>query len=128
VRRSAVIGMLGEIDLALAHPSAATTLTVGEIAGRLAQTPIREILSEGVTAVGPRTPLTEAIRLMRARRLAGGGRWLSETAAHHVRAAPGQAGDEPLGGRRSVDAPGPARMIRRDRATGTPHPSHAGRT
>jgi acetoin utilization protein AcuB len=70
LRRSALVGMLGEADIALARPSAATTLSVGEIGGRLAQTPIGEILSSGVTAVGPRTPLTEGIRLMRARRLA----------------------------------------------------------
>ena len=70
VRRSAVVGVLGEADLALARPSAATTLSAGEIGGRLAQTPVGEILSGGVTAVGPRTPLTEGIRLMRARRLA----------------------------------------------------------
>jgi len=70
VRRSALVGMLGEADAALARPSGATTLSVGEIGGRLAQTPIGAILAGGVTAVGPRTPLAEAIRLMRARRLA----------------------------------------------------------
>jgi len=70
VSRSAIIGLIDERDVALARPSPATTLTIGEIGGRLAQTSIREILPEGVIAVGPRTPLTEAIRLMRARRLA----------------------------------------------------------
>ncbi|MCI0546220.1 MAG: CBS domain-containing protein [Candidatus Rokubacteria bacterium] len=70
VRRSSLVGMLGEADVALARPSAATTLSFGEIGGRLAQIPIGAILAGGVIAVGPRTPLTEAIRLMRARRLA----------------------------------------------------------
>lgn len=70
VRRSFLVGMLGEADVALDRPSAATTLSFGEIGGRLAQTPIGAILAGGVIAVGPRTPLTEAIRLMRARRLA----------------------------------------------------------
>lgn len=70
VHRSALVGVLGEADVARARPSAATTLSVGEIGGRLAQTPIEEILSGGFTAVGPRTLLTECIRLMRARRLA----------------------------------------------------------
>jgi acetoin utilization protein AcuB len=70
MRRSALVGVLGEADVARARPSAATTLSVGEIGGRLAQTPIGEILPRGVTVVGPRTSLTEGIRLMRARRLA----------------------------------------------------------
>lgn len=70
MRRSALVGVLGEADVARARPSAATTLSVGEIGGRLAQTSIGEILPRGVTVVGPRTPLTEGIRLMRARRLA----------------------------------------------------------
>ena len=70
VRRSALVRMIGETDVALARPSAATTLTIGEVAGRLAQIPIGQVPSAGVPAVGPRTPITEAIRLMRAWRLA----------------------------------------------------------
>ena len=63
---SALVGMLDATDVARARPSAAPTLTIGEIEGRLSRVAVRQIVSAGVTAVGPRTPLTEAIRLMRA--------------------------------------------------------------
>lgn len=69
VRRSALVRMLSAAEVALAQPSAATTFSLGEIKGRLAQTSIEAIPSREVTAVGPRTALTEAIRLMRVRRL-----------------------------------------------------------
>jgi CBS domain-containing protein len=55
--------------LAAVHPSVATTLTYGEVAGRLARIPVQRVLGPEITAVGPRTPLVEAVRLMRARRL-----------------------------------------------------------
>ena len=69
VRGSRLLGMLGENDLAAVHPSAATTLTHGEVAGRLARIPVQRVLGPEITAVGPRTPLVEAVRLMRTRRL-----------------------------------------------------------
>ena len=64
-----LVGMLSERDVAAAHPSAATTLTVGEIRGWLDRVPVGEVMSKGVTAVGPETPVDEVVRLMRARRL-----------------------------------------------------------
>jgi acetoin utilization protein AcuB len=70
VRRSALVGLLATADLDRAHPSAATTLTVGEIHGRLDRVRIDRVVRPAVTAVGRSTPLVDAIRLMRARRLA----------------------------------------------------------
>ena len=70
LRQHALIGLLDAGDLARAHPSAATTLTIGEIHGRLDQIRVGRVLGPTVTAVGRRTPLVDAIRLMRARRLA----------------------------------------------------------
>lgn len=70
VRRHALIGLLDASALARAHPSAATTLTVGEIHCRLDQVRIGRVLPPDPPAVGRRTPLIDAIRLMRARRIA----------------------------------------------------------
>ena len=47
-----------------------TTLTFGEIHGRLDRVRIDRVVPPSVTAVGRSTPLVDAIRLMRARRLA----------------------------------------------------------
>jgi acetoin utilization protein AcuB len=69
-RRHALVGALDAADLARAHPSAATTLTIGEIHARLDQVPVDRVLRPTLTVVGRRTPLADAIRLMRARRLA----------------------------------------------------------
>lgn len=70
LRRGALIGVLDAGDLARARPSAATTLTVHEIHARLDQVPVARVLGPTLSAVGRRTPLADAIRLMRARRLA----------------------------------------------------------
>jgi acetoin utilization protein AcuB len=69
VRRGELRGVLEEADLASAHPSAATTLSLGEIASRLDRLPVARVLSADITAVGRRTPLGDAIRVMRVRRL-----------------------------------------------------------
>jgi len=69
-RRGALIGLLEAADLARAHPSAATSLAIGEIAGRLDRVRVERVLRPGPAAVGRRTPLVDAIRLMRARHLA----------------------------------------------------------
>jgi acetoin utilization protein AcuB len=69
VRRHALIGLLDAADLDRAHPSVATTLAIGEIAHRLDRVPVERVLRPGLAAVGRRTPLVDAIRLMRARRL-----------------------------------------------------------
>jgi CBS domain-containing protein len=68
-RRGRLVGMLDEHRTAAAHPSLATTLTVGEIPEMLDRVRVRELMSGDVAAVGPGTPLGEAIRLMRARSL-----------------------------------------------------------
>ncbi len=68
-RGSVLAGLLSEADLAAAWPSVATTLSVGEIAGRLDETSVESVLDARVVAVGPRTPLADALRLMRAHRL-----------------------------------------------------------
>lgn len=70
VRRDALIGLLEAADLARAHPSVATTLAIGEIPDRLDRVPIGRVLRPDLPVVGRRTPLVDAIRLMRARRLA----------------------------------------------------------
>jgi len=70
VRGSALVGLIAAADLDRAHPSAATTLTFGEIHGRLDRVRIDRVVPPSVTAVGRSTPLVDAIRLMRARRLA----------------------------------------------------------
>jgi acetoin utilization protein AcuB len=67
VRRGRLVGVLHPEHLEAAHPSAATTLTWGEIAGRLAGIPARRVMSGDVPGVSPRTPLAEAVRLMRER-------------------------------------------------------------
>ena len=70
VRRDALIGLLDAADLDRAHPSAATSLAIGEIAGRLDRVRVERVLQPDLAAVGHRTPLVDAIRLMRARHLA----------------------------------------------------------
>src|SRR5512144_3303230 len=69
VHRHALSGLLDAADLDRAHPSAATTLAIGETAGRLDRVRVERVLRPGLVAVGRRTPLVDAVRLMRARRL-----------------------------------------------------------
>ena len=70
VSRHALIGLLDAADLDRAHPSAATSLAIGEIADRLDRVRVERVLRPDLAAVGRRTPLVDAIRLMRARHLA----------------------------------------------------------
>ena len=69
VRRSALVGLLAAADVDRAHPSVASTLAVREIPARLDLVRIDRVIHPAVTSVGRRTPLVDAIRLMRARRL-----------------------------------------------------------
>ena len=69
VRRSALVGLLAAVDVDRAHPSVASTLAVREIPARLDRVRIDRVIQASVTSVGRRTPLVDAIRLMRARRL-----------------------------------------------------------
>jgi acetoin utilization protein AcuB len=69
VRGSALVGLLAAVDVDRAHPSVASTLAVREIPARLDRVRIDHVIQPSVTSVGRRTPLVDAIRLMRARRL-----------------------------------------------------------
>lgn len=69
VRRSALVGLLAAVDVDRAHPSVASTLAVREIPARLDRVRVDRVIQSSVTSVGRRTPLVDAIRLMRARRL-----------------------------------------------------------
>ena len=70
VERGRLVGMLTARDVAAAHPSAATTLTVGEIHAWRDRSPVARIMGRGVSAaVGPDTPVDEVVHLMRARHL-----------------------------------------------------------
>ena len=69
VRRSALVGLLAAVDVDRAHPSVASTLAVRGIPARLDRVRIDRVIQPAVTSVGGRTPLVDAIRLMRARRL-----------------------------------------------------------
>lgn len=66
---SVLMGVLEARDAARAHPSAVTTLSRTEMAHRLTTIPVHRILRTSMTTVGRRTPVTEAIRLMRRRRV-----------------------------------------------------------
>jgi len=68
-RRSALVGLLAAVDVDRAHPSVASTLAIREIPARLDRVRIDRVIQPAVTSVGRRTPLVDAIRLMRARRL-----------------------------------------------------------
>lgn len=67
VSESTLVGVLDRRHVARALPSAATTLRINEIEGRLSRVVVGRILPATITAVGARTPLSEAIRLMRSR-------------------------------------------------------------
>jgi len=69
LRRSALVGLLAAVDVDRAHPSVASTLAIREIPARLDRVRIDRVIQPAVTSVGRRTPLVDAIRLMRARRL-----------------------------------------------------------
>jgi acetoin utilization protein AcuB len=63
-RGSALIGLVDEVVLAAAWPSPATTLSTGEVAGRLATIPVTRVMRRDPLTVAPSTPLEEAARLM----------------------------------------------------------------
>src|SRR5207244_11919223 len=52
-------------DLVAARPSAATTLSIGEINGALATIPIQSIMRRDIATIAPDTPIAEAARLLR---------------------------------------------------------------
>lgn len=69
VRAGRVVGLVSEVDLAAALPSPATTLTRPEVDARLATVAVETVMRRGVACVRPQTPLVEALRLMRDRRV-----------------------------------------------------------
>lgn len=60
-----LVGLLSAEDLDAAWPSAATTLTRGEIHGALARVPVEAVMARDVVTLRPETPILEAARLMR---------------------------------------------------------------
>ena len=66
VRDGRLFGLVLAEDLAAAHPSDATTLSVGEVNGALASIPVTAIMRRDVATVIPETPAAEVARLVRA--------------------------------------------------------------
>jgi acetoin utilization protein AcuB len=64
-----LVGLLSDRDLQSALPSPATTLSIGEIRFYLARIQVAHVMTRRAIAVAPQTPLAEAARLMRARKL-----------------------------------------------------------
>jgi CBS domain-containing protein len=65
VERGRLVGVVSRRALGAAHPSAATSLTMGEIGGRLARAAVADVMVRDPLIVNPTTPLAEAVRLMR---------------------------------------------------------------
>jgi CBS domain-containing protein len=64
-RGKALVGVLDDVALAAARPSPATTLTVGEVGGRLAAIPVSRVMRRDPLTVAPGTTVEDAARLMR---------------------------------------------------------------
>lgn len=67
--RGQLVGIVVEKDLLYASPSPATSLSVWEIHGLLANLKMRDIMSRPVVAVEPGYPLEEAARIMIERKI-----------------------------------------------------------
>jgi len=65
VHHDRLVGLVTADDLAAARPSAATTLSIGEVRGALARIPVESIMRRDVAMIVPDTPIAEAARLMR---------------------------------------------------------------
>ncbi len=65
VERGRLVGIVSARALEAAHPSAVTSLTVGEIGGLLGRVAVARVMIRDPLMVGPTTPLAEAARLMR---------------------------------------------------------------
>ena len=65
VRDGRLVGLVTADDLVAARPSAATTLSIGEINGALATIPIQSIMRRDIATIAPDTPIAEAARLLR---------------------------------------------------------------
>ena len=65
VHHDRLVGLVTADDLVAARPSAATTLSIGEINGALATIPIQLIMRRDIATIAPDTPIAEAARLLR---------------------------------------------------------------
>jgi len=65
VRDGRLVGLVTADDLGAARPSAATTLSIGEVNGALASIPVQSIMRRDVATIAPDTPIAEAARLLR---------------------------------------------------------------
>jgi CBS domain-containing protein len=65
VERGRLVGIVSTRALGAAHPSAVTSLTAGEVSGRLARLVVADVMARDPVIVQPATPLTEAVRVMR---------------------------------------------------------------
>jgi acetoin utilization protein AcuB len=69
VDRGRIVGVVSTRMIGAAHPSIATSLTRGEIHGRLDQLEVADVMARDPLIVSPATPLAEAVRLMKDARL-----------------------------------------------------------
>jgi acetoin utilization protein AcuB len=65
VKNGRLMGLVGDEDLAAAHPSPATTLAIGEVTYHLSTIPVTAVMRPDLPIVVPDTPLAEAAILMR---------------------------------------------------------------
>jgi CBS domain-containing protein len=65
VRGARVVGVIGDLDIATAHPSPATTLSVGEILGWMARIRVEDVMHRNPALVDATTPFADAVRLLR---------------------------------------------------------------
>ena len=68
VKSGRLVGIVTDRDLREAWPSQATSLAVREIRYKMDKVPVGEVMTSPVVTVGPKTPLSEATRLMQERR------------------------------------------------------------
>jgi acetoin utilization protein AcuB len=65
VQNGRLVGLVGDEDLAAAHPSPATTLAMGEVTYHLTTIPVTAVMRPDLPVVVPDTPLAEAAILLR---------------------------------------------------------------
>ena len=63
--RGRLVGIVSTRNLGAAQPSAVTSLTVGEIGGRLSRIRVAEVMTRDPPVISSTMPLAEAARLMR---------------------------------------------------------------
>jgi acetoin utilization protein AcuB len=64
-----LVGVLSDVDLDAAVPSAVTTLMFGEIAYQLSQVRVESAMNRHLVTVRPETSIVEAARLLRDRKI-----------------------------------------------------------